>query len=279
MQRFMDIAGEPIGMLAPIQGYEKMPLVSLEKAVEPLVSFVPQVNRMVWTVKQQCTAPAEGLTHDQSASIMLYSFEWSPREESLYHVLNNYLRAADRNKLKPWFLYLKLLIYSLSKLPTTLRTVYRGVKEDLHNLYPEGSTLVWWGFSSCTTAVKVLQTEEFLGKTGTRTMFTIECHSGRDIRQHSFFSTEEEILLLAARQFKVVGSFDSGSGLHIIQLKEMEPPFPLLEPVRALNLASICTVLTRRNSVVFRYRKIYWQQLLHSPSCHPSNPSGTVVLN
>ena len=252
MQRFTDISREPRRMFAPIQGYEKMPLVSLEKTVEPLVAFVPQVNRMVWTVKQQCTTPAEGLTVDQSASIMLYSLEWSPREDSFYHILNSFLRAADRNKLKPWFSYLKLLIYSLSKLPSTPRHVYRGVKEDLHTLYPKGSTFIWWGFSSCTSSIDILQTEEFLGKTGTRTMFNIECHSGKDIRQHSFFSTEEEILLLAARQFRVVGSLDSGNGLHIIQLKEIDPPFPLLEPVRTRNCAMICAVLSPCDKAIFR---------------------------
>lgn len=235
MQRFTDIAGEPRRMLSPIKGYGNEPLVSLEKAVVPLVSLVPEVNQMVWTVKQQCTEPTEGLTLDQSASIMLYSLEWSPKEESFYYALNNLLRAADRNKLKPWFLYLKLLITALSKLPATLRTVYRGVKEDLHSAYPKDSTFVWWGFSSCTTAVDVLQKKEFLGTTGTRTMFHIECHSGRDIRQHSFFPKEKEVLLLAARQFQVVGSFNSGSGLHMIQLKEIDPPFPLLEPVSVLN--------------------------------------------
>lgn len=145
MQRFTDVAREPRRMFAPIQGYEKMPLLLLEKTVEPLVSFVPQpqVNRMVWTVKEQCTAPSKGLTVDQSASIMRCSLEWSTRGEWFYHVLNNFLRAADRNKLRPWFSYLKLLIYSLSKLPSTLRHVYRGVKEDLHALYPKGSTFVW----------------------------------------------------------------------------------------------------------------------------------------
>ena len=237
MQRFTDIADEPRRMLAPIKGYEKMPLVSLEEAVVPLIHFVPEIHRMVWTVKQQCTAPAEGLTIDQSASIMLYSLEWSPREESFYFVLNSFLRAADRSTLKPLFLYLKLLIYSLSKLTTTLRLVYRGVKKDLHSSYPAGHTFVWWGFSSCTTSVDVLQVEDFLGKTGTRTMFIIECHSGRDIRQHSFFPTENEVLLLAARQFQVISSLDSGNGLHIIQLKEIESPFPLLEPVSARNPA------------------------------------------
>jgi hypothetical protein len=235
MERFMDLAAEPRRMLAPIRGYEKMPLVTLDEAVNPLVSYVSEVKRMVWTVKQNCASPADGLTTDQSASIMLYSFEWTPREDSFYIVFNKFLRAEDRSKLKPWFLYLKLLVTSLSKLPSIHCTVYRGVKQDLHGLYPDGSTFVWWGFSSCTSSVKVLQSEEFLGKTGFRTMFNIECHSGKDIRRHSFYSTENEVLLPAGRQFQVDSCLDSGTGLHIVQLKEIEPPFPLLEPVSALN--------------------------------------------
>jgi hypothetical protein len=94
--------------------------------------------------------------------------------------------------------------------------------------YPEGKTFVWWGFSSCTSSIKVLQSEQFLGKTGTRTMFNIECYSGKDIRRHSYFETENEVLLLAATQFQVVASLDQGNGLHIIQLQEIEPPHPLI---------------------------------------------------
>ncbi|CAF4825776.1 unnamed protein product, partial [Rotaria sp. Silwood2] len=40
-QRFSDIAGEPCRMLMPVQGYEKKALVTLEEAVEPIVSYVP----------------------------------------------------------------------------------------------------------------------------------------------------------------------------------------------------------------------------------------------
>lgn len=235
MQRFMDIVEEPRRMLAPIRGYETMPLVSLEAAVDPLVSYVSEVKRMVWTVKQNCAAPSDGLTTDQSASIMLYTLEWTPRERSFYIVFNKILRTEDRNKLKPWFLYLRLLVTSLSKLPSTHCTVYRGVKQDLHGCYLEGSTLVWWGFSSCTTSLKVLQSEEFLGTSGFRTMFHIKCHSGKDIRRHSFYSTEHEVLLLPGRQFQVDSSLNSGNGLYQIQMEEIEPPFPLLEPVSAFN--------------------------------------------
>ncbi|CAF1394004.1 unnamed protein product [Rotaria magnacalcarata] len=62
-------------------------------------------------------------------------------------------------------------------------------------------------------------------------MFTIECDSGKDISQHSYFQSEEEILLPPARQFEVVASLQMGPGVHVIQLKEVKPPIVLLQPV------------------------------------------------
>ena len=122
---------------------------------------------------------------------------------------------------------------SLAKLPSDSNrlTVYRGVKLDLSAQYPKGSTVTWWGFSSCTTSVDVLNNEQFLGQSGTRTLFTIECHSAKSIKQYSFYPEEEEVLLPPARQFQVMGCLNQGNGLHIIQLKEIQPKFPLINPV------------------------------------------------
>ncbi|CAF5054225.1 unnamed protein product, partial [Rotaria sp. Silwood1] len=61
-------------------------------------------------------------------------------------------------------------------------------------------------------------------------MFTLQCKSARDIRKHSYFPAEDEVLLMAATQFKVLGCLDQGD-LYIIQLEETHPPFPLLQPV------------------------------------------------
>jgi hypothetical protein len=47
----------------------------------------------------------------------------------------------------------------------------------------------------------VLNNEDFFGSSGTRTLFTIECQSGKDIQQHFYFKAENEILLPAAREF------------------------------------------------------------------------------
>jgi len=229
--RFSDVGTLPKRMLAPIEGYENVPLVSLEEAVEPLVDIVPKVQRNVFIVKQNCNEPEDGLTSDESASIMLYTYESMPHEHSLYVILNATLRSEQRQKLIPWFRYLRLILTALARLPSERRFVNRGVKEDLRAQYPIGKTFIWWGFSSCTSSIGVLENEQFFGKTGTRTLFQIECHTGKDVKNHSFIQSEDEILLLPARQFVVKSCLELNDGLHIIQLKETDPPYSLLEPV------------------------------------------------
>jgi hypothetical protein len=219
--RFTDIAREPLEFLSPIGGYEEMPLVSLEEAVKKLVHLLPAIQSHAYIAKQRCKKPSDGLSQDESASIMLYTMGWEPLDKCLYVVLN----AA------------------LARLPPLRETVYRGVKLDLSNEYTDGETIIWWGFSSCTTGLSVLQSELFLGKSGTRTMFTIKCDSARDIREHSYYPVEDELLLLAATQLQVTGCLDQGD-LRIIQLKETQPPFPLLQLVpfdtQPINAPSSC---------------------------------------
>ena len=215
--RVSDIQKEPQKMLMPIRGYEKLPLVSLEEAVAPLVSILPEIQDYAYIAKHRCgSTPADGLTPDESASIILYSMEWEPNEECLYFALNACLRAEDRGKLKPWFLYLKLILTALSKLPSTRLSVYRGVKMDLSELYPVGKIFVWWGFSSCTSNMGVLENEKFLGKTGQRTLFIIDSESGKDISNHSYYESEKEILLVAARQLEVEACMQAADDLHLI---------------------------------------------------------------
>ncbi len=229
--RITDITQEPLGFLTPIGGYEKMPLVSLEEAVKPLVSVLPTVQSHTYVAKQKCQNPADGLSQDESASIMLYTMGWKPLDECLYVVLNKTLRSPDRQEtLEPWYLYLRLFLNALFRLPPLQKTAYRGVKLDMSQSYVTGATIAWWGFSSCTTKVQVLQSNLFLGETGTRTMFTLECETARDIQKHSSYPAENEVLLLAATQFQVISCLKQGD-LHIVQLKETRPPHPLLQPV------------------------------------------------
>ncbi|CAF3323585.1 unnamed protein product [Rotaria sp. Silwood2] len=229
--RFADFGALSKRMLAPIEGYEKMSVVTLEEAVEPLVEIVPKVKRNVKIVKENCQEPADGLTTNESASIMLYTYESMPCEDSLYVKLNETLRSEQRKKLIPWFLYLRLILTALARLPSKRRFVFRGVRENLWADYPEGKTFIWWGFSSCTSSVGVLENEQFFGKTGNRTLFQIDCTTAKDIKKHSFIAGEDEVLLLPARKLQVKSYLDSGNGLHIVQLEELKPEYDLLEPV------------------------------------------------
>ena len=61
-----------------------------------------------------------------SCSITLLSTPCSP--QLLYEDLNKLLRDEDRQKLRPYFPYLKLLLSALDLLPDVEATVYRGVK-------------------------------------------------------------------------------------------------------------------------------------------------------
>jgi len=232
--RFADIAGEPCTILAPIHGFKEKPLVSLEKATEPFNAIIPLLSSMVDVVKKRAQNPANNLSVDESAAIALYTMEWEPYTESLYYILNNALRTEDRTILKPWFLYLKLILTALSRLPSIQCTIYRGIKcqnENEHKKYRTGSEIFWWGFSSCSTSKKISEDEKFLGQNGRRILFVINCIKGKYIEQHSYFRKESEVLLLPATKFKVIKCEDSVDGLYVIHLEEIESSYVLLEPV------------------------------------------------
>ena len=275
-QRFMDAKDEPLSLMLPIKGYEKMPLVSLEEAVRPLVRIIPDVEHMVYITKERCAkSPSDKLSLDQVAAIMLYTLEWTPKEGSFYVSLNQTLRKEDRKALKPWFLYLKLFFRALGLLPPTPRTVFRGIRGDLRKQYKPGATVYWWGFSSCTSKLDVLNDASFLGTSGTRTMFTIECHSGRDIHEHSYFNDENEVLLPAAREFKVESVVHHDGDLSMVQLRETQPKYPLLEsfptsPPKGIEYPLVSKLVPKKHPVpeqpYYIEEEYQHPQMMHAPS-------------
>jgi hypothetical protein len=138
----MHIRDEPRQMLRPIQGYAEKPLVTLEEACEPLQKYLSDLSRNVWIAKKNSRYPADGLTPDESAAIHLYTMEW---KDSLYIALNRHLREADRRSLLPWFLFLKLFLTALFKLPSVRGTVWRGVADDLNGEYKEVFSTYMYG--------------------------------------------------------------------------------------------------------------------------------------
>ncbi|CAF4499270.1 unnamed protein product [Didymodactylos carnosus] len=229
-QRYSDINGEPMRLFDPIEGYQKLPLLSLEKSVEPLSDLIDDLPRRVWMAKENCQERSDSLTEDEAAAICLYTMEWKSRERSLYYQLNETLRSKERAQLiDVWLPYLKLVLTTLCKLPSVKQLVWRGAKVDLSGSYKRGKKYPWWGFSSCTESIEVLQSKAFLGKSGTQTMFCIECENGKLITPYSLFPAENEILLLPGSYFEVSGTSDFHDGLHVIHVKEINPPYALIE--------------------------------------------------
>jgi hypothetical protein len=227
--RFCDASEEPCNLLAPISGFNEKPLVTLEQAAEPLISIVPDILFRVSKAKRRAATYEDTLPIDESAAIVLYTMEWHPFSDSVYYILNSTLRTEDRKSLIPWFLYLKLILTALSRLPLLSLTVYRGVKLNNHDKYQLGKDVLWWGFSSCSINRAIAENEHFLGPNGRRTLFIIHCIKGIDIGPHSYFRKEKEILLLPATTFKVIQCDSQGNNLHIIHLQQIEPLHQLLQ--------------------------------------------------
>ena len=113
-----DFADEPRRMLLPITEYAEEPLVPLTEACEPLKDILnAELAQYITVALMNSKAEENGLTNEESAAIHLYTIEWRVAEQSLYAVLNQTLRQANRRALVPWHKYLKLLMTAFFKLP------------------------------------------------------------------------------------------------------------------------------------------------------------------
>ena len=156
------------------------------------------------------------MTQDEIAAIHLYT-----QATPFYGILNSRLRNADRKLLVAFFPYLKLLLKALYKLPTIETIVYRGINKNLTNEYTKSKKVIWWGFSSTSGNVEVLETPTSFDQNEERTMFHIKTKTGIEINEYSAFPQEKEILLLPGTPLEIEGVLSAGPGLWIIQAKEM----------------------------------------------------------
>lgn len=224
-----DLAAEPLGMLGPVTGVRQVERLSLVEAA--LATGVSDMDAHGFIAAEHgetlAAATPQPLDADEAGALHLYTME-----SELYPTLNRLLRSRERQLLKPFFPYLKLLLLARDKLPKYSGTVWRGVKEDLRGRYPEGKTVYWWAFSSTTKKVQVLQKPTFLGQSGTRTQFLIEVMSGVDIEPYSGFQGQEseaEVLLYPGTKLQVVGTAELGAGLFQVHLKEVAVPVQLIK--------------------------------------------------
>ncbi|CAF1628580.1 unnamed protein product, partial [Adineta ricciae] len=145
------VAAEPTDLpTEPILEYADEPLLPLAEACAPLDTILHNLSYYVQLALEETPQePPDHLTIDESAAIRLYTIEWDRPHRSLYSMLNYTLKNENREKLRPYFRYMKLFITALVKLPCVPPlTVWRGVTKDLSQEFPPGTPVTWWAFSS-----------------------------------------------------------------------------------------------------------------------------------
>jgi hypothetical protein len=198
-----------------ILDYEHLPLLTLEEAVEKIIPLIPHVMDYVTTAKRKHNWHLTLLTRDESAAIYLYTM---PKE--FFSKLNIALRDENRQVLKPWLHFLKLLITALKKLPPTKTTVWRAVYKDVTFTLDAGKVYTWWDITSCSMNINSVQ--PFLGESGT--LFAIETIHGRDISMLSAVPDEQEVIIMPGTRVHVKSqSLNIPDRLFIFHLEEIIP--------------------------------------------------------
>ena len=216
----------------PIIGYANEPLLSLNAACVPLTSIIHNLSVYVqMALNETPDVPPDGLTVDESAAIRLYTIEWQSPHQSLYLMLNSALKASDRENRQLYFKYLKLLLTALVKLPCVpQQTVWRGATKNLSAQFPPGTPVTWWSFLSCTSSLPVLENNLYLDNTCERTLFSIETINGRRVDGHSYYTDENEVVLLPGTHMQVQSQISPAPDLCIVHFKQVIPTEMLLEP-------------------------------------------------
>lgn len=218
-------------MAAILKPLVEAPRVGFLQAIQAIedAGIIPDVMRMavvtLTTAKDQKQFGAlkdDPLSVEGTAFLMKYSAE--DTVPPLYRDMNDKCYDSDRSKIKPYGPFVVETVKHMKEVQAYPNgTVFRGVKADLREAYPEGRELTWHGFCSTTKSIRVLEQELFCGVVGKRTQFMIELTQGqaRDISLYSLIGAEDEVLLPPGCRFKVISVMVHADGLTQIQLKEI----------------------------------------------------------
>lgn len=220
--RFIDFIDDPSLTLPSIEDLQGLLVPTIEEAIQPLKTVLKEVDKMLDKVfNNKRLNSIDYLKKDEAAAILLYTLEWNPRKESLYHILNNTLSIKDRDrKLEPWKLFLRLLLVALSKLPLVENTtVYRGIPVLAD--YPGRQAVTWYSFTSTSSDERFAK--RFCSENcNESTLFVIRLRSGRDLSGLSVYPEEKEVLLPPIKCFDIETREKDGTGLTIVHLREKE---------------------------------------------------------
>ncbi|CAF0822972.1 unnamed protein product [Rotaria sordida] len=240
------------------------PLLQIEEAIKPLVHLIDDIATKVYIIKQQSTVDdTSDLTLDELGAIHLYIGERLPPTKCIYYLLNETIRRGFPEELQLWHPYLNLLLTALGKLPSTGHhcTVYRGVRScDLSDEYKNDGRYTWWTFGSCLRSLDQMKLPTFLGKQGVRTIFKIDCYSGKRLP----WSEDDEVILMPGFHFQVIGKLRSLDDLNTIYVREIPPssteimsPVPVVTTVEHVEPLSLVVETKQRQKSAMELRKSF----------------------
>lgn len=206
--------GETKGDLTPIGGVMDLPLPkTLEEAAKAVCQakdYKSCTTKGATLAKKKAGGPVKPMDAQLYGAILLYT------ANAIYKDLNQCLRDENRAKVEKYFPFLRLLFEACARLPRKKKTLWRGVGVDLFPSYKVGSTIIWWGVSSCTSEEKVAR--DFMAGCGDgATFLTVETETACDISEVSFYSNEAESILLPGTKLEVVSAKKEGkkSSIHL----------------------------------------------------------------
>jgi hypothetical protein len=109
--------------------------------------------------------------------------------------------------------FLKLFIGAIEKLPSSVKTVWRGVKENFGPDFDESPEHIWWSVNSCALNQNVART--FADWKGT--LFCIHAINGKDITKYSANQEEEEIILVPGTRLRVKSAYTSDLSTVVLE--------------------------------------------------------------
>ncbi|CAF4132353.1 unnamed protein product [Rotaria magnacalcarata] len=196
----------------PIGDYQRLPVLKLEYATEMLNSVVPELKNYVAAAKENCNKSSDKLILDESAAIYLYTMQ-----SSFFSKLNEALQTENRNAVRPWLLFLKLLITALEKLEQSKSTVWRGIDGNVGSYFAKNSEETWWSINSCSKNRDLVR--RHTGESGT--ILAINTLHGKDISAYSATKKEEKVVLMPGTYFHVRNEQTEWiDGLFVIHLDE-----------------------------------------------------------
>ena len=229
----------PLGGMFPAT----LPLPSLQSALAEIGKKHPHLEpargRAVKIARAKANKveaePRGAMSDDEVVAVVLYTMEETPREQSLYYLMNQALRSMDRGGVREWRDFIWLLLHAMKKIPIPEeRSVYRGLKFEpgyagkKPNL-TVGHEVMWSAFSSTATTINVMQ--DFVGRSGERILYDIKLTEpvARKLQAFSLFPNENELLLPPNFSFKIVATNNFGGGLTMVQCQQTETLDVLLD--------------------------------------------------